>query len=533
MARLGIDFGTTNTVVVLSDRGHYPVVPHKVSTAAGEVIEEVFPSLIWFDAATGEWRFGLEADRRSRREPEKPSAFRISSLKRQLAAFTDGQTLDFGGHKIGVEELLTRFLSALRESILRSGFLGSGASSRSEKLECVISWPANSNGAQRHVTRRAFRNAGFDVIGSVSEPAASAVEYADRVVRGNRTQARTLRSAVAIFDLGGGTFDTSLVKIEGPRFHVLASSGIERLGGDDFDAVLLGMFLNALGIREEELSAFTRLALLRHARMEKEGISRDPDRGFLELVPADYGLRVPRAGRPVRITVDAYYEALRPMILRAAKVMENVLSGNEARKEGLDPERIEAIYLAGGSSRLPLVPYVLRKRFPATRIVLSDKPFTSVAMGAAIVAADSAKVSDVISRHFGVIRLKDCGKREYFSPIFRPGTRLPGRDEPPIEVEVDYRPQHNIGRLQYYECSEVGQNDLPQGDVRRWTEILFPYDPAIPPEAPLRPADVVPAEHLGETRVIEHYYCDADGVITVKLERRADGRQRTFEISKD
>ncbi len=70
MARLGIDFGTTNTVVVLSDRGHFPVVPHRVSTAAGEIIEEVFPSVVWLDSRKGEWRFGLEADRRARREPE-------------------------------------------------------------------------------------------------------------------------------------------------------------------------------------------------------------------------------------------------------------------------------------------------------------------------------------------------------------------------------------------------------------------------------------------------------------------------------
>ena len=100
-------------------------------------------------------------------------------------------------------------------------------------------------------------------------------------------------------------------------------------------------------------------------------------------------------------------------------------------------------------------------------------------------------------------------------------------------MEVRYRPQHNIGWLQYLECSQVSGDDLPRGDVRRWSEILFPYDPKIPPEKPLAPADVAPAAHLGETKVLEHYYCDADGVITVKLEREADGRERTFEISKD
>ena len=105
--------------------------------------------------------------------------------------------------------------------------------------------------------------------------------------------------------------------------------------------------------------------------------------------------------------------------------------------------------------------------------------------------------------------------------------------DPPLEVSVDYSPQHNIGKLQYLECTKVGSDDVPDGEVRRWNEVLFPYDPGIPPEAGLSPGDVAPAEHLGGTSVVERYVCDSDGVISVMLERRADGRQRTFEISRD
>lgn len=530
MAKLGIDFGTTNTVAVIADRGHYPIVLHRVSSAAGDVVEEVFPSVIWHESESGEWSFGLEAERRARRGTVRPGCAHIASLKRLLRGFADGQTARFGdGVTLPLEDVLVRFLGGLRESILRSGLTAPEA-----PLECVISWPANSNGAQRHVTRRAFQTAGFRVIGSVNEPTASAVEYADRVARGNRTDARRLRSSVAVFDLGGGTFDTSLVTIDGGEFRVVASSGIEALGGDDFDEALLALFLEALGIERESLKPILESALLRHARAEKEGISRDPERGFLELVPLDYGLRVGRRpARPVRVRVERYYEVLRPLVDRAVEEMERVLSGEAARREGLSPEKVDAIYLAGGSSRLPLIPLLLRQAFPRTQVVFSDKPFSSVAMGAAIVAAERAKVSDIIARHFGVIRLRDCGRREFFSPIFRPGTRLPGREDPPLEVEVLYSPQHNIGHLQYLECGRLGQDDLPAGDVRRWSEVLFPYDPRIPLDAPLSLTAVAPAEDLAATSVAERYCCDSDGVITVKLERRADGRGRTFEISRD
>jgi hypothetical protein len=234
----------------------------------------------------------------------------------------------------------------------------------------------------------------------------------------------------------------------------------------------------------------------------------------------------------MRVPVADFFERLRPLLSDAVSEMERILWSSAASKIGA-PDALDAIYLVGGSSRLPLVARMVAERFPSARIVVSDKPFTSVAMGAAIVAADRMRVSDIIGRHFGVIRLKDGGRREYFSPIFRSGTRIPGRGEPPLEIEVAYSPRHNIGHLRYLECSRLGMNELPEGDARRWSDILFPYDPAIPPERPLRPSEVVETDRLSCTNVVERYWCDSDGVITVKLERRADGSNRTFEISRD
>ncbi len=530
MARLGIDFGTTNTVVVLYDRGRYPVILHGISTLAGEVVDEVFPSTIWVDRNRGEWLFGLEAERRARRSSPRDGSAYITSLKRELKYFAEGQSFRVeNGPPLRIKEILVRFLRALRESILRSGSV-----LEREKLECVISWPANSNGAQRYITRHAFREAGFEVLGSINEPTASAVEYADRITKGNRTAARKLKKNVAIFDLGGGTFDTSLVAINGSEFRVVDSSGIERLGGDDFDRILMKMFLASLGMDPAELDGYRRAALLRHARLEKEGISRDPDRPWLELSPGDYGLAASRrTGRTLRVPLSEYYGRLRPKIAEAISEMERVIGGSAARSAGIGLQKVDAIYLVGGSSRLPLIESMVRERFPEIRVILSDKPFTSIAMGAAVVAAERAKISDIISRHFGVIRLKEFGQREFFSPIFNSGTRLPRKGEPPLEIRVTYHPRHNIGHLRYLECSRVGGDEMPEGDARSWSDVLFPYDPSIPPERPLLPSQVQENDSLAGTEVVERYWCDSDGVITVKLERRSDGRNRTFEISRD
>ena len=112
MARLGIDFGTTNTVAVLADRGHYPVVLHRARTSAGDIVEEVFPSVIWHDKARDEWCYGLEAERRARREPPHRDRFRVTSLKRLLRTFSDGQTV------------------RLQRSALPSGAVAPGASAQ-------------------------------------------------------------------------------------------------------------------------------------------------------------------------------------------------------------------------------------------------------------------------------------------------------------------------------------------------------------------------------------------------------------------
>jgi molecular chaperone DnaK (HSP70) len=359
----------------------------------------------------------------------------------------------------------------------------------------------------------------------VNEPTASAIEFADRVARGNRAAARQVESSVAVFDLGGGTFDVSLVRIDGSEFTVIDSAGIEHLGGDDFDDVLARVFAEAAEIDREELRPFQSQLLLSHCRQQKESIDSGSVRSLL-LVPRDLGLR----GDPATVPVAAYFDELEPLLEPALNKLVAVTEGEAARRVGIGSDSLDAIYLVGGSSKLPLVRTMVARRFPDTPLIASDKPFTSTAMGAAIRAAEEVRLQEILTRTFGVIRPADEGRREVFDPILPAGTRLPARGEPALQRTLHYTPRHNIGHLRYLECASVDARGWPEEGARTWSEALFPYDPSIPIEEPLAVESVVSRHDLQDKPVSELYSCDPDGVITVRIVRKADGLSRTYEI---
>ena len=512
MARLGIDFGTTNTVASIQDRGVFSIVLHTAETGVGSVTQEVFPSSILIDAS-GQRLFGIEADRRFMQLGAPKGGAFVSSLKRELREYVDGHTISFGDHEVDVAELLTQYLCELASSIRQSQSFDDA-----EPLEVVITWPANCNGAQRYITRKAFREAGFIVIDSVNEPTASVIELADRIAAGESTKP----SAIAVFDLGGGTFDASIVATEEQDFNVRSSAGIEDLGGDDFDRVLLGMLLRKLKVNFESLNPMTRLALLRHARSQKEMISTGAVMSLF-MNPQDFGLK----GKVVSIQVSSFYRRLRTMLEPTIEMLANVI-----RDADVDQEKL-TVYLVGGSSKLPLVANMVSKAFPDCRVMQTDKPFRSVAMGAAICAADRVTFRDMFARHFGLIRLRDHGRTETFDAIFPAGTPIPRKGEAPLERVVSYHPAHNVGRLRYLECTAIDDDGMPDGSVRAWSDILFPYDPQNELSSRISADDICQTDRFSGEMVNEVYRCDTDGVITVELQRESRCDSRLYEICCD
>lgn len=513
MARIGIDYGTTNTVVVCADRGRYPLVPHVTDTSIGRVSRETFPSLFVYDTATAGLRFGAEAERALAEPGAAERYVPLRSFKRLFRDYADGyrcaEDLIPGG--LDMMDIFSAFTGAVHASVRRAGVVPAD-----ETLETVLTWPANANGAQRHVTRAAFKHNGFKVIGTLSEPSAAAIELADRIVHGNRAKARQVQMTVGIFDLGGGTFDASVVRINGPEYTVLSSGGIEHLGGDDFDEALARLFCEKMKVDFDALRPFLRTLMLMHVCREKERFSAGQARS-LSFDPEEIGM----AGSAVKVTAAAFEKELAAMIEPAVAKLAEVIAA--ARTDTPD-----MIYLVGGSSRLPIVSKLVAARFPKVKLFTTDKPFSATAMGAAIHSNEAMRIHEVFARNFGVIRLADGGTREIFAPIFEAGLRLPEPGSPPVTVEVRYRPQHNIGRLRYLECTTVNADGLPDAGIRHWSEIRFPYSGEYSVRQPVEACPILPRPDVGMDTV-ERYTCDSDGIITVQM-TRDDGQSRTFEV---
>ncbi|MBU0754100.1 MAG: Hsp70 family protein [Planctomycetes bacterium] len=524
MARIGIDYGTTNTVVVCSDRGRYPVVPHQVQTAVGPVSSEVFPSLAVRDRHTGGYLFGARAEQALARPRAGERYEVIRSLKRYTRDYTSGVPAgnEEGTPGFELEEVLTSFAQALHGSLRESGLFR-----EDEPFETVLTWPANANGAQRHITRKCFKKGGFQIVDTLNEPTAAAIEFSDRISQGNRTESRNLSMSIAVFDLGGGTFDVSLVRIDGMNFQVVDSTGIDRLGGDDFDEALAGLFAEKLKVSRNSLTPFQQDRLLVHARQQKESIATGTVRSLV-LNPCDLGLD----GNTLSVSVSDYFEHVKGLLDPALEKMITLLNGKAAEEAGIRAGNPDAIYLVGGGSRLPLVIRRVAEAFPKVKKIYSDKPFTSTAMGAAIRSAEQVKLREILARNFGAIRLMEHGKKEFFSPIFPAGTRIPRSGEPDLERRLVYAPCHNIGHLRFLECASLDREGNPMGGVRYWSDALFPYDPHISVDQRLSPGQIEERYDLEHTRVCETYSCDSDGVITVHFEREADRMGRTFEVFK-
>jgi molecular chaperone DnaK (HSP70) len=263
--KLGIDFGTTRVVVAHSDRGNYPVV----SFEAGDASYEWFPPLVALRA--GECKYGWDAWS----VQNDPGWTVLRSLKRLLedaGPQTHVQLGDVGG--VPLLEMLAGMADALRTAIRETS---SVRPDPGEPLEVMLGVPANANSNQRFLTVDAFRRAGFEVLGLLNEPSAASIEY------GHRQRGTAKPEKVLVYDLGGGTFDASLVHLDQRTHSVIASEGIPTLGGDDFDQILAEMALERAGTASESLTASEWFRLQDECRRQKEALNPNTRRIAVDL----------------------------------------------------------------------------------------------------------------------------------------------------------------------------------------------------------------------------------------------------------
>ncbi len=477
--RLGIDLGTTRTVVAGATDGRYPLAAFD---EAGEFREHI-PGIACL--RRGELLVGWAA---ARALPEAEVAIR--SIKRAVSALAPDDEVLPG---VTALALLTKFLVELRTAITERSNLDA-----SEPLEAMVAVPASAASRQRWLTLEAFRRAGFTPIGLLNEPTAAAIEFAHRHL--GTLGKKSPKRYVVVYDLGGGTFDTSAVSLEGWRFELIASEGLSHLGGDDFDALIL----DAAGLPHTA-------ALLERAREAKETLRPTTKKLHLD----DHS-----------IDVAKLYERAQPLIDQT--IAQTELLFDRLRARGIDPEdprELGGLYLVGGGAAFPAVMRVLRARF-GKKLQLAPQSFASTAIGLAIAADPDAHVMvrEAITRHFGVWREGESGHDKIFDALI-------GKDTAgPIVVERRYRPTHAIGHLRFLECGALDARGQPVQDLVPWRDIYFPYDPALADRADLAALPSRRDPRLLANEIAETYTYRPDGTISVVIANVSRGYQREFSL---
>ena len=359
MRLLAIDFGTSNTVAALSVDGQ---AARTVTFDASPLL----PSSV-FVAADGAVVTGREAQRQARLDPTRYEA----NPKRRV---DDGEVL-LGDRVVPVVELIAGVLRTVGTEVRRQ--LGGAAPD-----QVRLTHPAQWGATRQNTLVTAARAAGLGThLVLLPEPVAAAAQFTQLPGR-----ALPPGGSVAIYDLGGGTFDIAVVGRApentrgGAEFHVLAEGGLPDLGGLDFDQAVLDHVGRATSSvdpgRWQQILRPTdgagrraARALAEDVRAAKETLSRYPQ--------TDVAL--PDPFTDAHLTRPEFEALVRPDLLRSIEVLSGTL-----RTAGVTPDRLNGIFLVGGSSRIPLVAKLIQERLGVTPVAL-DQPETAVALGALLV----------------------------------------------------------------------------------------------------------------------------------------------------
>jgi molecular chaperone DnaK len=396
---LGIDLGTTNSEIAIYRDGR----PEVLRDDQGRII---LPSVVGL-TETGELLVGEEARNQLLLYPERT----VRSIKRRMGS---DAKVRLGEREYTPQEISAIILSRLKE--IAQARLGRPI------RKAVITVPAYFSDTQRQATREAGEIAGLEVARIINEPTAAALVYEAAQHQGKR---------ILVYDLGGGTFDVSVVRIEQGVVEVISSHGNNHLGGDDFDHKIVEHVLEHLKLKHgvdvaDRPQAMARI--LRSAEDAKKQLSDHPYARIAEEYLAEH------SGQPINLDLELSREEYEDMI---APFIEETLGAIHIALEsaGLTSSQVDEILLVGGATWTPLIRRRLVEAF-GTQPRGEVDPDLCVAMGAAIQGAAmtgtevSAVLVDVTPYSFGTSALGQLNGELYpyhYVPIIPKNTPIPAR----------------------------------------------------------------------------------------------------------
>lgn len=471
---LGIDLGTTHSLISYLKDG----VPTAILNAHGEYLT---PSVISVDES-GVVLVGAAAKERLFKYPNQT----VASFKRLM-----GSTKAV---RLGKQEFKPEDLSAL---VLKALKADAEAELKQDIKDVIISVPAYFNDQQRKATRLAGELAGLNVIQLLNEPTAAALFHG--------IQDRDSEAKFLIFDLGGGTFDVSILEKFDGIMEVHATGGDSFLGGDDFTEVLVEWFVKQANFNPAQLKNANLISAVRFA-------ADSTKRKLSSQTQAEMSLLVDGIAKTFTVTQDHYESLCKPLLDRLRLPIERALRDAKLRTSDLDE-----VVLVGGATRMPIVRKLVAQLFARLPSRYID-PDQTIALGAAVCAGlrqrneafSEIVLTDVCPHSLGVRVSEDNGQGGFFRDIFLP-----------IIERNTVIPASRVRSLYtLYDNQDSLKTEVYQGESRACSQNVKLGEISV----------AVPKKPAGEAYISVRYTYDINGILDVDIEVAETGEKVNLVI---